>query len=281
MSYSEKWGTSVDEAVKLALSDLKATMDEVEVTVLEEPSKGFFGIGNKLAKVRVSIKSATNTVVYEATEQKKEQKTETKVESIKEPSMESPIGKKVPEERVIPTEKAVEKSVEKKREDIKPLLQAKPEDLQDLTEHPALTFIKDTIDSMGLKMSVKASGNEEFVFLELEGEDTGTIIGKRGQTLDAIQYLTSLVVNKGKEEYVRVVIDAENYRAKREKTLQQLADRLAEKVARSKRPMKLEPMNPYERKVIHSTLQNHPKVVTRSEGEEPYRRVIIELKNKG
>ena len=130
-------------------------------------------------------------------------------------------------------------------------------------------------------MSVKASGNEEFVFLELEGEDTGTIIGKRGQTLDAIQYLTSLVVNKGKEEYVRVVIDAENYRAKREKTLQQLADRLADKVARSKRPMKLEPMNPYERKVIHSTLQNHPRVVTRSEGEEPYRRVIIELKNKG
>ena len=281
MSYSEKWGTSVDEAVKLALSDLKATMDEVEVTVLEEPSKGFFGIGNKLAKVRVSIKSATNAVVHEATEQKKEQKTETKVESSKEPFVESPMGKKVPAERGIPTEKAVEKSVEKKREDIKPLLQAKPEDLKDLTEHPALTFIKDTIDSMGLKMSVKASGNEEFVFLELEGEDTGTIIGKRGQTLDAIQYLTSLVVNKGKEEYVRVVIDAENYRAKREKTLQQLADRLADKVARSKRPMKLEPMNPYERKVIHSTLQNHPKVVTRSEGEEPYRRVIIELKNKG
>lgn len=281
MSYSEKWGTSVDEAVKLALSDLKATMDEVEVTVLEEPSKGFFGIGNKLAKVRVSIKTATNAVVHEATEPKKEQKTETKVESSKEPSVESPMGKKVPEERDIPTEKAVEKSVEKKREDIKPLLQAKPEDLKDLTEHPALTFIKDTIDSMGLKMSVKASGNEEFVFLELEGEDTGTIIGKRGQTLDAIQYLTSLVVNKGKEEYVRVVIDAENYRAKREKTLQQLADRLADKVARSKRPMKLEPMNPYERKVIHSALQNHPRVVTRSEGEEPYRRVIIELKNKG
>ena len=281
MSYSEKWGTSVDEAVKLALSDLKATMDEVEVTVLEEPSKGFFGIGNKLAKVRVSIKSATNAVVHEATEQKKEQKTETKVESSKEPFVESPMGKKVPAERGIPTENAVEKSVEKKREDIKPLLQTKPEDLKNLTEHPALTFIKDTIDSMGLKMSVKASGNEEFVFLELEGEDTGTIIGKRGQTLDAIQYLTSLVVNKGKEEYVRVVIDAENYRAKREKTLQQLADRLADKVARSKRPMKLEPMNPYERKVIHSTLQNHPKVVTRSEGEEPYRRVIIELKNKG
>ncbi|MFA7661649.1 MAG: Jag N-terminal domain-containing protein, partial [Anaerovoracaceae bacterium] len=137
MSYSEKWGTSVDEAVKLALSDLKATMDEVEVTVLEEPSKGFFGIGNKLAKVRVSIKTATNAVVHEATEQKKEQKTETKVESSEEPSVESLMGKKVPAERDIPTEKSIEKSVEKKREDIKPLLQTKPEDLKDLTEHPA------------------------------------------------------------------------------------------------------------------------------------------------
>ena len=270
MSYSEKWGTSVDEAVKLALSDLKATMDEVEVTVLEEPSKGFFGIGNKLAKVRVSIKTATTAVVNEATEPKREQKIESKIES-------------KPEEKIErTTEPSMDRPVEKKATaDIKPLLQIKPEDLKELTEHTALTFIKDTIDSMGLKMSVKASGNEEFVFLELEGEDTGTIIGKRGQTLDAIQYLTSLVVNKGKEDYVRVVIDAENYRAKREKTLQQLANRLADKVARSKRPMKLEPMNPYERKVIHSTLQNHPRVVTRSEGEEPYRRVIIELKNKG
>ena len=104
------------------------------------------------------------------------------------------------------------------------------------------------------------------------------MIGKRGQTLDAIQYLTSLVVNKEKEKYTKVVVDAENYRAKREKTLEALAYRLANKVWKSKRSVKLEPMNPYERKVIHATLQNHPHVTTRSEGEDPYRRVIIELK---
>jgi spoIIIJ-associated protein len=274
MNYSEKWGTSVDEAVKLALSDLKTTIDEVEVTILEEPSRGFFGIGNKLAKVRVAVKTQskmeTTTEKKEEVpaERKQEEPVERKAESVKKP------GEK-------PAEKREEKTFEKRREEMKPTLQEKPKDLKDLAEHPALTFIKDTIESMGLSLSVKAAGNEEFVFMELEGEDTGTIIGKRGQTLDAIQYLTSLVVNKDREDYVRVVIDAENYRAKREKTLQQLANRLADKVARSKRPMKLEPMNPYERKVIHSSLQNHPKVVTRSEGEEPYRRVIIDLKHKG
>jgi spoIIIJ-associated protein len=123
--------------------------------------------------------------------------------------------------------------------------------------------------------------NEEYIFINLAGDDSGTIIGKRGQTLDALQYLTGLVINKNRESYTRVVIDSESYRAKREKTLQQLADRLGEKVVKNRRSVKLEPMNPYERKVIHSTLQNNPKVVTRSEGEEPYRRVVIELKRKG
>ncbi|MBQ4504896.1 MAG: KH domain-containing protein, partial [Firmicutes bacterium] len=99
---------------------------------------------------------------------------------------------------------------------------------------------------------------------------------KRGQTLDAIQYLCSLVANKNSENYVRVVIDAENYRAKRERTLEQLANRLADKVRKTGRSVRLEPMNPYERKVIHATLQNRNGVTTRSEGEEPYRRVIIE-----
>ena len=116
------------------------------------------------------------------------------------------------------------------------------------------------------------------LFINVQGKDSGTIIGKRGQTLDAIQYLTSLVVNKDQDKYVRVVIDAENYRAKREKTLEALALRLANKVVKTRRSVKLEPMNPYERKVIHATLHDHPKVTTRSEGQDPYRRVIIELK---
>ena len=131
---------------------------------------------------------------------------------------------------------------------------------------------------MKLELSFTAEENPENLYIEIEGKDAGTIIGKRGQTLDAIQYLTSLVVNKDKEDYVRVVIDAENYREKREKTLEKLADRLAGKVIKTRRSIRLEPMNPYERMVIHAALHNHTRVKTRSEGEEPYRRVIIELK---
>ena len=131
---------------------------------------------------------------------------------------------------------------------------------------------------MGLELEISAKIGDDTMLINIQGKDSGTIIGKRGQTLDAIQYLTSLVVNKNRDNYLRVVIDAENYRAKREKTLQTLAFRLANKVVRTRRSVKLEPMNPYERKVIHAALHNHPKVTTRSEGQDPYRRVIIELK---
>ncbi len=289
MDYSEKWGTSVDEAVELALFDIKATIDEVEVTVLEEPSKGFFGIGSKLAKVRV--------------ERKKEgKKTEKLTEKVVEKASE--VGKRVEKavdktvEKAAEVEKRVEKRVDKtlekaaekieeirefpeRKRDIKPLLQEKPDDLVEVSDHPALTFLKDTIEAMGLDLKATGMANSEYVFINLSGDDSGTIIGKRGQTLDALQYLTGLVINKNRENYTRVVIDSESYRAKREKTLQQLADRLGEKVVKNRRSVKLEPMNPYERKVIHSTLQNNPKIVTRSEGEEPYRRVVIELKRKG
>ncbi|MPN63306.1 hypothetical protein SDC9_211064 [bioreactor metagenome] len=130
---------------------------------------------------------------------------------------------------------------------------------------------------MGLTLKISVEGNDSCIYVEMDGKDSGTIIGKRGQTLDAIQYLTSLVVNKDKDKYQRVVVDAENYRAKREKTLEQLANRLADKVIKSRKSVRLEPMNPYERKVIHATLQSNSRVTTRSEGEEPYRRVIIEL----
>lgn len=251
MKYSEKWGTSVEEAVKLALVDLKANIEDVEVEIIEEPSKGFFGIGSKLAKVKVAHKEKTE---------------EKKIEP-------AGIVKKF-EESIKGTVKETVKEITKE------ILKEKPDNLSGVYEHEGLNFLRDIIKNMDLKLEVKAQGNEDFLFFEIFGEDTGTIIGKRGQTLDSIQYLTSLVVNKGKDKYIKVVIDAENYRAKREKTLSQLAERLADKVVKSRRPMKLEPMNPYERKVIHSSLQNHPKVSTRSEGEEPYRRVVIELKHK-
>ena len=152
------------------------------------------------------------------------------------------------------------------------------DELKEIEEHAALDFLKDMTGKMGLSLNLKAKVGEDVVYIEMDGKDSGTVIGKRGQTLDAIQYLTSLVINKDSDKYVKVVVDAENYRAKRQKTLEQLANRLAAKVIKTKKYVRLEPMNPYERKVIHATLQQNPNITTRSEGDEPYRRVIIELK---
>ena len=145
-------------------------------------------------------------------------------------------------------------------------------------DHPLEKFLRDIADQMGIDLDFSVKAGDELVFVEITGKDTGTIIGKRGATLDAVQCLASYVVNKDSDKYIRVILDAENYRAKREKTLVNLANRLAGKVERTGRPTTLEPMNPYERKVIHCTLQNHPSVKTRSEGKDPYRKVIIEMK---
>lgn len=261
MDYTEKWGVDIEEAVRLALLDLKCSRDEVEVTVLEEPTKGFLGIGAKLAKVRVEkIKPAVE-----------EKKPEPKAEK-KEPKH---------KERKSKEKKTHEKKSQESKEDknVNLALDDVDEDsLKDVEDHEALTFLKDITDKMGLNLNFNAKAGDGIVYLEMNGQDSRTVIGKRGQTLDAIQYLTSLVVNKDKEKYVKVVVDAENYRAKRQKTLEQLANRLAAKVVKTKKYVRLEPMNPYERKVIHATLQKNPNITTRSEGEEPYRRVIIELK---
>ena len=145
-------------------------------------------------------------------------------------------------------------------------------------DHPLEKFLRDIAEQMGVDLDFSVKAGDELVFVEITGKDTGTIIGKRGSTLDAVQCLASYVVNKDSDKYIRVILDAENYRAKREKTLVNLANRLAGKVERTGRPTTLEPMNPYERKVIHCTLQNHPSVKTRSEGKDPYRKVIIETK---
>ena len=147
-------------------------------------------------------------------------------------------------------------------------------------EEVARVFLNDVFQAMNMEVviDIKYNDEEKNMDIELSGNEMGVLIGKRGQTLDSLQYLTSLVVNKEQNAYTRVVVDAENYRAKREKTLELLAVRLANKVTRTKKSVRLEPMNPYERKVIHATLQNHPRVTTRSEGQDPYRRVIIELK---
>ena len=133
---------------------------------------------------------------------------------------------------------------------------------------------------MKLTVVITADYNEDdnSLSIDLAGDDMGILIGKRGQTLDSLQYLVSLVVNKGQEEYIRVKVDTENYRQRRKETLENLAKNIAFKVKRTKRPVSLEPMNPYERRIIHSALQNDKYVTTHSEGEEPFRRVVVTLK---
>lgn len=136
-------------------------------------------------------------------------------------------------------------------------------------------FLEKVFNAMGMKVSIDVETKEDEMNIELSGDDMGVLIGKRGQTLDSLQYLTSIVVNKGRKEYIRVKIDTENYRLRRKETLENLAKNLAYKAKRTKNPVSLEPMNPYERRIIHSALQNDKYVTTHSEGEEPYRKVII------
>ncbi len=146
----------------------------------------------------------------------------------------------------------------------------------------AKTFLNEVFEAMGLTVviTIKYDDVENFMDIDLSGDEMGVLIGKRGQTLDSLQYLTSLVVNKEAENYIRVKVDTENYRKRRKDTLENLAKNIAFKVKRTKRTLSLEPMNPYERRIIHSALQGDKYVTTHSEGEEPFRRVVVTLKNR-
>ena len=289
MRSSEKWGVDVETAVDLALKELKISRDEAEIEVLEESSNGFLGIGSKLARVRVTAK--------EAEPQTREKATFDDIDAIlaglpensalKLPDeVRAEYDKFEAEEREDARAREKARSKEKSRSKSKKRYSLSLEDtmlyevkkLDPAKDHPLEKFLRDIADQMGIDLDFSVKAGDELVFVEITGKDTGTIIGKRGATLDAVQCLASYVVNKDSDKYIRVILDAENYRAKREKTLVNLANRLAGKVERTGRPTTLEPMNPYERKVIHCTLQNHPSVKTRSEGKDPYRKVIIETK---
>lgn len=142
----------------------------------------------------------------------------------------------------------------------------------------ASDFLYTILNNMGVEAEISVNEDEESISIDINGDDIGIIIGRRGETMDSLQYLTSLVINKDYDDYKRVVLNVENYRQKREETLVKLANRLADKVVKYKKPVTLEPMNPYERRIIHSTLQGHKYVETYSTGEEPKRKVVITLK---
>ena len=333
----EKWGDSIEIAVQLALKELKLTREEVEVEVLEQPTKGFLGFHKKLAKVRVSKKPepepelepaaeaeeiveepAHGTVretVGEAEEKKqrvrpeKTEKAEKRGKTAKEEKKGSFFGENTyvvsdprnnakaeeeeaevlsePEEVVeIPKPVKRRRNSERRRGgnaavsmNTKFTVTEEDEDAVPADDSYAVEFVRKIIDQMGLsEVEVKGSFLNDVLYISLTGKEVGALIGKRGKTLDSLQYLASIVENKNTEKYTRVLVNAESYREKRERTLQQLAVKVADKCARSGRSQRLEPMNPYERKVIHSTLQSDPRVATRSEGSEPSRRVVIEVK---
>jgi spoIIIJ-associated protein len=294
MRTSEKWGVDVDTAVNLALKDLKLTRDEVEIEVLEEASNGFLGIGSKLARVKVTAKEDKSVSVREkatfddidailASLPENSANTlpdEVRAEYDKFEAEEREDARRREKERSRSRKRGKSSQNSNKKYDLQleDTMLYEVKKLSPAVDHPVELFLRDIADQMGINLKFKVRAGDELVFVEVTGKDTGTIIGKRGSTLDAVQCLASYVVNKDNSKYTRVIIDAENYRAKREKTLVNLANRLAGKVERTKKSVTLEPMNPYERKVIHCTLQNHPKVRTRSEGKDPYRKVIIELK---
>ena len=292
MRSSEKWGVDVETAVGLALKDLKLERDEVEVEVLEESSSGFLGIGSKLARVRVTAKedkgsNAKEKATFddidailaglpENTSSKLPDEVRAKYDKYEAEEREDARAR----ERANAKSRRNSKSKSNKKYDlsVEDSMLFEVKKLDPVEGHPVEAFLRDIADKMGVDLDFSVKAGKELVFVEITGKDTGTIIGKRGATLDAVQCLASYVVNKENGKYTRVILDAENYRSKREKTLVNLANRLAGKVERTRRSVTLEPMNPYERKVIHCTLQNHPRVKTRSEGKDPYRKVIIELK---
>ena len=287
MRSSEKWGVDVETAVDLALKELKIDREDAEIEVLEESSNGFLGIGSKLARVRVTAKEEEPRVKEKATFDDidailaglPENSAQTLPDEVR-----ADYDKFEAEERedararekASRREKSRSKSKKKYSLSIEDTMLYEVKKLDPVEGHPLEKFLRDIAEQMGIDLDFSVKANDDLVFVEITGKDTGTIIGKRGSTLDAVQCLASYVVNKDSGKYVRVILDAENYRSKREKTLVNLANRLAGKVERSGRPTTLEPMNPYERKVIHCTLQNHPNVKTRSEGKDPYRKVVIE-----
>ena len=286
--------------------------------VISEGSSGFFGFGSKPAIIKVrklkevsedaeiekivdsvklesfkeeekkeapksAPKAKQNTKTADRPEQKKEEAKE--AEEIKEsrPQKEKkakPVKEKIQKEKPVkePKEKPVKEKPTKPAREIEILTD--PEEIKDV-ENRASVFLKDVFASMDLgEVEITSTYNTKDGCLEVnfDGEDMGILIGKRGQTLDSLQYLTSLVVNKGKSTYIRVKLDTEDYRRRRKETLENLARGIAYKVKKTRKPVVLEPMNPYERRIIHSALQGNKFVETVSEGEDPYRHVVVKLK---
>ena len=292
MDYIKVSAKTVSDAIIEASIQLETSSDNIEYEVLENGSSGFLGFGSKPAVIRArkkeSVEDILDTSFYTTQESvvKKEEKPvkkepvrkdsvkqeSFKKESIKKESIKKDSFKKEP------AYKEVKESAEEVREVKETVKVSKAPANKEEVEKSAYEFLQGVFKAMEMNVEIKAEFSDDTLSVDLNGDDMGVLIGKRGQTLDSLQYLTSLVVNKGKASYTRVKLDTENYRNRRKETLENLARNIAFKVKKTKRPVFLEPMNPYERRIIHSALQNDPYVTTHSEGEEPYRKVVVTIK---
>lgn len=310
MAFVEKTGKSVDEAVAAALAELNITADQAVVEVLEEAKKGFLGFGRKDARVRVSVKPAEAEAEKPAEAAPAAEKTvsEAAADAVAAVKVAATVAATVAAGALAKKADAVKADAAVAAEDFKKKAADAKDDavddaiaalnalkserrerqnreprkynVSDEAVAAAKEFLQKIFNAMHIEVAMEKfiNKNDGSVTFRLHGDDMGILIGKHGQTLDSLQYLTNLVANKNSNERVRVIIDVEDYRDRRIETLNRLAARLADKVKRTGERVALEPMNPHERKIIHMALQGDRRVTTLSEGDEPYRHVVIELK---
>ena len=256
IKYLEKSGRTMEDAIAAALAELGRSEEEISVEVLERAKSGFLGIGAQPALIRVSYE-----VPDEPAAEKKEApapKKAAKKPEAKKAEEKKPEAKKTEEKKPAPKKEA-------------------PAPVDEDAEFAAVrAFISGLMERMGVEAEIEISRRDNGgINVNLSGSGMGAIIGRRGETLDAIQHLTNYVVNRDSDKHMHISVDAENYRAKREESLTKLAEKMAEKAIKYKRSMALEPMNSYERHVIHTALQNYEGVTTSSTGVEPNRRVVV------
>ena len=270
MDYIEISKKTVEDCITEACAQLMVTSDNLDYEIISSGSTGFLGLNVKPAVIRARVKSAN---------------TEPEVKT----SLEEQVDTKVKEraekkENKNPQKKEEIKTEEKKESSVSSEEVKEEKKISYVYDHQFISsakeFLSNVFGAMNMKVDVDAKYNESDKVLEIElsGDEMGVLIGKRGQTLDSLQYLISLVVNRGSEDYIHVKVDTEDYRERRKATLENLAKNIAYKVRKNRQAVSLEPMNPYERRIIHSALQSDKYVTTHSEGEEPFRRVVVTLK---
>ena len=256
---------TVEDAITEASLQLGVTSDKLEYDVVEEGSAGFFGIGKKEAAIVAWLKDGVKEEKQPAREKKKDNKT--KKEPKKAPKKEAKREKRAAAE---PVEEPATPPVRKEKE-LTPVNES--------TQKTCEQYLGEILKAMGLQAEVKSRHEEDHsLYMEVSGDNMGLIIGKRGQTLDAIQYLLNRVANREQDGSVRIRLDTEDYRERRKQTLENLARNIASKAKKTHKNVVLEPMNPYERMIIHSALQQDPAVTTYSKGKEPYRTVVVAVK---